>query len=219
MSPNKDIKMTKKKWWRKTCRSMAWCFANVLTSPRNSPKWLMSNHQTSSNLPRNSSKNTFSKFRPPYAWRSKKCKSLTYLPQRSRGEPRYVPHGGRWHWGRGRRPSRRRRTFHRPRRSILMCGRSALRAPFRSGTADSNDWPGESGPSRELTWNGCAKSNHDSGSTKNSCPLARNLPKFMFFLPLHRPFVIKMGWDSFSHETKPRETCITSMSAHFTGRA
>ena len=45
-----------------------------------------------------------------------------------------------------------------------------------------------------------------------------HLPE-MFFLPRHRPFVIKMGWDSFSHETKPRETCITSMSAHFTGRA
>ena len=55
---------------------------------------LMSNHQTSSNLPRNSSKNTSSKFRPPYAWRSKKCKSLRLLPQRSRGVPQRVPHGG-----------------------------------------------------------------------------------------------------------------------------
>ena len=54
----------------------------------------MSNHQTSSNLPRNSSKNTSSKFRPPYAWRSKKCKSLKSSPQRSRGVPRRVPHGG-----------------------------------------------------------------------------------------------------------------------------
>ena len=88
----------------------------------------------------------------------------------------FCRHGGRWHWGCGCRGRRRqRRTFHRPRRSRPMCGRSALRAPFRSGTADSSDWPGESGPSRELTWNGCAKSNHNSGSTKNSCPLARNV--------------------------------------------
>ena len=53
-------------------------------------------------------------------------------------------HEGRWHWGRGCRPYRRRRTFHRPRRSRPMCGYCALRAPFRSGTADSSDWPGES---------------------------------------------------------------------------
>ena len=51
-------------------------------------------------------------------------------------------HGGRWHWGRGRR-RRRRRTFHRPRRSRPMCGLLGLWAPFRSGTADSSDWPGE----------------------------------------------------------------------------
>ena len=53
----------------------------------------LSNHQTSSNLPRNSSKNTSSKFHPPYAWRSKKWKSLRRLPQRSHGVPRHVPHG------------------------------------------------------------------------------------------------------------------------------
>ena len=52
--------------------------------------------------------------------------------------------GHRWHWGRGRRRrSRRRRTFHRPRRSRPMCGYCGLRAPFRSGTADSSDWPGK----------------------------------------------------------------------------
>ena len=57
--------------------------------------------------------------------------------------------GGRWHWGRGRRGrrSRRRRTFHPPRRTIRMRGPRGwcLRAPFRSGTADSSDWPRESG--------------------------------------------------------------------------
>ena len=65
-------------------------------------------------------------------------------------------HGGRWHWGRGCRCSRRKRTFHRPRRSIPMCGRSALWAAFRSGTAESSDWPGErcfEGTSKPLTRN------------------------------------------------------------------
>ena len=55
------------KWWRKTCRSMAWCFANVLTSPQNAPKSIMSNHQTSSTPPRNSFKDTCSKFHPRLA--------------------------------------------------------------------------------------------------------------------------------------------------------
>ena len=45
VSPNKGIKMKTQqkniKKWRKTYRSMAWCFANVLMSPRNSPKWLV----------------------------------------------------------------------------------------------------------------------------------------------------------------------------------
>ena len=50
----------------------------------------------------------------------------------------------RWHWGRGCGRCRRRRTFHRPRRSTRPCARRGLRAPFRSGTADSSDWPGES---------------------------------------------------------------------------
>ena len=43
-------------------------------------------------------------------------------------------------------PGRRRRTFHRPRRSRPMCGYCALQAPFRSGIADSSDWPGQKGP-------------------------------------------------------------------------
>ena len=50
----------------------------------------------------------------------------------------------RWHWGRGCRRRRRRRTFHRSRRTRPMCGGCGLWAPFRSGTADSSDWPGES---------------------------------------------------------------------------
>ena len=74
------------KKWCKTCRSLAWCFANVLMSPRNSTKWLISKQQTSSKLP--------GKFHHPYAWRSKKWKSLRFLPQRSRGVPQRVPHGG-----------------------------------------------------------------------------------------------------------------------------
>ena len=103
-------------------------------------------HQTSRGiLP----KNTSSKFHPPCAWRSKKCKSLRSLP------PQREP------WSA---PARsvvteavdteaaaavvagRKRTFHRPRRSIPMCGGCALWAAFRSGTADSSDWPAKSGP-------------------------------------------------------------------------
>ena len=61
------------------------------------------------------------------------------------GAAALLPHGHLWLWGRGCR-SRRRHTFHRPRRSIPMCVYYALRAPFRSGTADSSDWPGKSGP-------------------------------------------------------------------------
>ena len=62
--------------------------------------------------------------------------------------PRRIPPSrrNRWHWGRGGRRSRRRRTFHRPRRSIRPYGHCALWALFRSGTADSIDWPGKSGP-------------------------------------------------------------------------
>ena len=57
---------------------------------------ICSNHQTSSNLPGNSPAvlpktpptSPNSKFHPPRAWRSKKCKSLRkLLPQRSRGVP------------------------------------------------------------------------------------------------------------------------------------
>ena len=135
--------------WRKTCRSMAWCFANVLMSPRNSPKWLMSNHQTSSNLPRNSSKRPLQQIPPSLRLAVEKVQVIEITSTSARavectGAVRR--HGGRWHWGRGCRCSRRKRTFHRPRRSIPMCGGCALWAAFRSGTADSSDWPAKSGP-------------------------------------------------------------------------
>ena len=174
--PDEGIRKQNKKWWRKICWSMAWCFADGLMI--SCLHKIHSNYVKSSDLikpprqePRNSSKDTSSltKFHPPCAWRSYKWKSLSQLePQRSRGVLR---HRRRWHWVRGRR-SRRRRTFHRPHRSIPMCGNSALRAPFRWGTADSSDWPGESG--RDVcklqgdNWLEIVspKSNHDSHSTK-----------------------------------------------------
>ena len=62
-----------------------------------STKFTQINYVKSSDLikpPENSSKDTSSKFHPICAWRSKKCKSFSHLPQRSRGVPRHVPHGG-----------------------------------------------------------------------------------------------------------------------------
>ena len=53
---------------------------------------------------------------------------------------------GRWHWGRGCRPCRRRHTFHRPRRTTRPCADCGHWAPFRSGTTYSSDWPGKSDP-------------------------------------------------------------------------
>ena len=167
--------------------------------------------------PRNSSKNTSSKFRPPYAWRSKKCKSLKSLkrsPQRSRGVPRRVPHGSRWHWGRGCRPRRRRRTFHRPRRSIPMCGHSALWAPFRSETADSSDWPAKSRrdvlklQARHWLEMVAQKPITILGLEKWSWPLGRNLPRCWFFRFPHLPLVVKMGYGlRCNHNHKKVKTC------------
>ena len=130
-------------------------------------------------------------------------------------------HGGPWHWGRGRRRcSRRRHTFHRPGRSIPMCGYCALRAPFRSGTADSSDWPGESVAQNPITI---------LALQKWSWPLGRNLPRFCFFQLPPLSFVVEMGWNAFSHETSPnpksnlrrtsaRKACIAFMSVHFRDR-
>ena len=104
-------------------------------------------------------------------------------------------HGGRWHWGRGRCPSRRRRTFHRPRRSTRPCAGCGVRAPFRSGTADSSDWPGESGPDvlkRPVNqWFEIIVQNPITilALQKWSWPLACNLPKFLFFQLPHLPFL------------------------------
>ena len=187
------------KWWRKTCRSMAWCFANVLMSPQNAPKLIMSNHQTSSNLPRNSSKNTPAN--STHTWRSKKCKSLLkYLPQRSRGVPQCVP------LSRGPLTLRPRRPLPPPKTYIP----SAM-------SHHTDVWPLRGmgavpvGDSR-LAWrkpprcfDACPKSDHDSCSFQ--------LP------PL--PFVVEMGWNAFSHETSPNPmantknapyACITSVS-------
>ena len=156
-------------------------------------------------------------------------------------------HGGRWHWGRRRRRCRRRRTFHRPRRSRPMCAHCALWAPFRSGTADSIDWPGKSGPDvlkRSVNqWFEIVVQNPITilALQKWSWPLARNLPKFLFFQLPHLPFVVKRGFImaemhfAMKHTQtqsklqkhknmlrlwKPnlrRKACIASMSVHFRG--
>ena len=111
----------------------------------------MSNHQTSSNLPRNSSKRPLQQIPPSLRLAVEKVQviELTSTSGAVKCTDAFRHHGSRWHWARGRRPSRpsrRRRTFQRPRRSTRMCAPRGLRAPFHSGTADSSDWPAKSGP-------------------------------------------------------------------------
>ena len=59
-----------------------------------STKFTQMTYVKSSDLIKTSQGILRTKFHPPYAWRSKKCKSLRRLPQRSRGVPRRIPHGG-----------------------------------------------------------------------------------------------------------------------------
>ena len=120
----------------------------------------------------------------------------------------------RWHWGRGRgrRPSRRRRTFHRPRRTRPMCGYGGLRAPFRSGTADSSDWPGESGPDVLMF----VQNPITILFYKNEVGhLAVIYPDSGFSNFLHFPsslrWVVEMH---FSHETSPNPIATTKMLGH-----
>ena len=123
-------------------------------------------------------------------------------------------HEGRWHWGRGCRPRRRRRTFHRPRRSIPMCGHCELRAPFRSETADSSDWPAKSRrdvlklQARHWLEMVAQKPITILGLEKWSWPLGRNLPRFWFFRFPHLPLVVKMGYGlRCNHNHKKVKTC------------
>ena len=100
-------------------------------------------HQTSRGiLP----KNTSSKFHPPCAWRSKTVQviELTVTSARAVEGSGAFRRMGTVDTGAAARASRRRRTFHRPCRTTRLCGYCGLRAPLRSGTVGSSDWPGES---------------------------------------------------------------------------
>ena len=48
-----------------------------------------------------------------------------------------------------------------------------------------------------------------------SQPLGRNLPKFLFFQLPHLPLVVKMGWDAFSRKTHPNPMATTKMCSMF----
>ena len=80
-----------------------------------------------------------------------------------------------------------------------MCGCRALWVPFRSGTADSSDWPGESGRDVFKLQDATSYNHKIEILAQNlimmsilqilSWPLGRNVPKFLVFHFPHLPFV------------------------------
>ena len=121
-------------------------------SPRNSPKLIMSNHQTSSNLPRNSSKKHLQLQQIPPSLRLAVEKVQVIQTNPTSAKPWSAAVHVRCHGG----------TVDTEAAAVAVAtknihsighvaphgrvGFRGLRAPFRSGTADSSGWPGESGP-------------------------------------------------------------------------
>ena len=190
-------------------RWSTWCFADVLMSPGNSLTYVKSSDLMKP--PEEFFHRHLQRIPPtPGGRKSGSHWADSNLSEAVECRGAFRRHGGRWHWGRGRR-RRRRRTFHRPRRSRPMCGHSALWALFRSGTPDSSDWPGESGPDVLMFVQNPITI---LALQKWSWPLGRNLPRFWFFQLPPLPFVVEMGWNAFSHETSPNPIATTKMLEH-----